>query len=137
MALLACVYAWMSSVSGDDKPDAAAPERPWLPDLAAGRAEATVQRRPILVRLGAAWCPWCRKLEAELARKETQKALEGLTLVSIDVDTEQPRRPGAWRRLDPRAAIDDASGQGRRVARWLRHRRGIDRMARRTGPKAA
>ena len=85
LALFACVSGELA-VSGDDKPDGAPPERPWLSDLAAGRAEATVQRRPILVRLGAAWCPWCRKLDAELARKETQKALEGLTLVSIDVD---------------------------------------------------
>ncbi len=94
VALLACLTT-RAPGSGDDKQGtseapqsqaASALERPWLTDLAAGRAEAKAQRRPILVKLGAQWCPWCRKLDAELAKKETQKALEGWTLVSLDVD---------------------------------------------------
>ena len=42
-----------------------------------------------LSRLGAEWCPWCRKLEAELAKNEIQKVLEGWTLVALDVDKDR------------------------------------------------
>jgi HEAT repeat protein/thiol-disulfide isomerase/thioredoxin len=95
MALLAGASS-IASAAGDDNPAATsgaqeaksvtAVARPWLTDLAAARAQAHAQQRPILVRLGAEWCPWCRKLEAELAKQESQKALEGWTLVSLDVD---------------------------------------------------
>ncbi len=69
----------------DDK----AAARPWLTSLAEGRAEGVKLRRPILVRLGADWCPWCRKLDAEVARPEVQKALANWTLVVLDVDKER------------------------------------------------
>ena len=39
--------------------------------------------------MGADWCPWCRKLEAEIARPEVQKALESWTLVVLDVDKDR------------------------------------------------
>ncbi len=97
--LVVTLLAWACSIAcgaQDDKTGAAggpqgarvekALVRPWLTDLGTARAEASAMRRPILVRLGAEWCPWCRKLGAELAKQESQKALEGWTLVAIDVD---------------------------------------------------
>jgi HEAT repeat protein len=95
------VLAWLTTavVAGDDgKPGAAGPAateiarpgaRAWLTSLAEGRAEAMRLRRPIFVRMGALWCPWCRKLEAELARPEAQKTLENWTLVALDVDKDR------------------------------------------------
>ena len=101
VALGLAILAWVASsaVRADDgKPGAEQPkaaptagtgQRPWLSDLARGRAEAIRLRRPILVRLGAEWCPWCRKLDAEFARPEVQDALASWTLVAIDVDKDR------------------------------------------------
>jgi len=99
--LALAVLAWVgaAAVQADDgKPVAAQPKtaqaggtghRTWLTDLAQGRAEAIRLRRPILVRLGADWCPWCRKIDAEFARPEVQDALANWTLVAIDVDKDR------------------------------------------------
>jgi HEAT repeat protein/thiol-disulfide isomerase/thioredoxin len=99
LALTAFAWVTSASVRGDDgKPGAAVPaagevarpaERAWLTSLADGRAEAIRLRRPILVRVGAEWCPWCRKLEAELARPEAQAILENWTLVALDADKDR------------------------------------------------
>ncbi len=81
----------------DDKPQATSPPvtqaprpggHPWLTDLVHAQAEAVRLRRPILVRLGAEWCPWCRKLDAEFARPEVQHVLGSWTLVAVDVDRD-------------------------------------------------
>ena len=58
----------------------------WLANLSVGYATAQVARRPVLVRAGATWCSWCRKLEGELAQPEVKTALARWTLVYIDVD---------------------------------------------------
>ena len=102
LASLACA-ASITARAGDVKSGPAAPPeaklakaggRPWLTDLAAGRTEAIARKRPIFVRLGAEWCPWCRKLESELAKNEIQKVLERWTLVALDVD-KNPRDTAA------------------------------------------
>jgi HEAT repeat protein len=102
LAALACAASITARAADDKSGPAGPPEakhsnavgRPWLTDLAAGRTEAIARKRPIFVRLGAEWCPWCRKLEAELAKNEIQKVLEGWTLVALDVD-KNPRDAAA------------------------------------------
>ncbi|MFI5456338.1 MAG: HEAT repeat domain-containing protein [Isosphaerales bacterium] len=98
VALASLVLAGASVYPADDvKPDTASPptathgqdRRPWLTDLAQGRAQAIRLRRPILVRVGAEWCPWCRKLDVEFARPEVQNALARWTLVELDADKAQ------------------------------------------------
>jgi HEAT repeat protein/thiol-disulfide isomerase/thioredoxin len=67
-------------------PKAASPQRAWLTDLARGRADAVQNKRPILVRIGAEWCPWCKKLDQEILLPDVQTALGGWTLVVVDAD---------------------------------------------------
>jgi HEAT repeat protein/thiol-disulfide isomerase/thioredoxin len=99
LAVFAAACLAAAQVRGhDDKSGVAPPPatavaspvgRAWLTSLAEGRAEAIRLRRPILVRMGADWCPWCRKLEAEIALPEVQKRLESWTLVVLDVDKDR------------------------------------------------
>lgn len=56
---------------------------PWQTTLAEGKAQAQRRRMPLLVRFGAESCPWCRKLEAELADAQLQKELARWALVSL------------------------------------------------------
>ncbi len=62
----------------------------WLSTLDDAYAEARKDARPILVRAGATWCSWCRKLDEEIAKPAVQKALTGYVLVYLDID-EEPR----------------------------------------------
>ncbi len=62
------------------------PQKVWLTDIAKGRSDAVRNRKPILVRVGAEWCPWCRKLDQEIAVPEVQTALGEWTLVALDAD---------------------------------------------------
>lgn len=59
---------------------------PWLSDLEAARREARANRRPILVRFGGSFCPWCKRMDQIVATKEVQEKLELWTRVSIDVE---------------------------------------------------
>ena len=59
---------------------------PWEQSLAAGMQAAQTAGKPVLVRVGAAWCGWCEKLEQDLADPELQKELSRWTLVYIDSD---------------------------------------------------
>jgi HEAT repeat protein len=61
----------------------------WLPDLAAGRAQALRRRQPILVRGVTVSCPWCRKLEEELQKPAVAAELARWTLVAFDVDRNE------------------------------------------------
>ena len=67
----------------------------WLPDLSSAYDEALAQRRPILLRFGAEACPWCQKLQTELAQPAVQKELAGWIRVYLDVD----RSPNETRRF--------------------------------------
>lgn len=58
----------------------------WTDGLKDGLALAQQSGRPVLVRAGAAWCGWCRKLDAEIAKPEVQKELARWTLAYIDID---------------------------------------------------
>lgn len=59
---------------------------PWAPGLNAGLQRALAERKPILVRIEASGCPWCRKLEEEIKKPDVQKELGRWTLVTINQD---------------------------------------------------
>jgi hypothetical protein len=62
----------------------AAAELKWLPSLAEGKQKALADKKPLLVRVGGEFCPWCKKLEKEIADPDVQTALANWTLVYID-----------------------------------------------------
>lgn len=84
------------SISADEPPaaaDAAAPAAAadslkWHSNLAAAVDDARKREVSILVRVGAEWCLWCRRLEKELAQPEVQRVLADWVLVSLDADTD-------------------------------------------------
>ncbi len=59
---------------------------PWLASREAGVRDAQLNKRPILIRFGGESCPWCRRLDEEIAKPAVQKLLQSWTLVSLDVD---------------------------------------------------
>jgi hypothetical protein len=74
------------------------------------RARAT--GKPILVRAGAPWCGWCRKLDAELSEPIVQSQLSRWTLLYLDVEAqpEEARRLAigpipAFRLLSPSGTL--------------------------------
>ncbi|MDA1054309.1 MAG: HEAT repeat domain-containing protein [Planctomycetota bacterium] len=68
----------------------------WLSDVNVAYREALARQQPILVRAGGESCPWCKALDAEIAKPEVQQGLAAWTLVSIDVD----KSPGDALRLN-------------------------------------
>jgi HEAT repeat protein len=62
------------------------PLRPWLSSLAEGQAQAQRLRQPLLVRFSTETCPWCRKLDEEIARAPVQAELARWTCVALDAD---------------------------------------------------
>ncbi len=93
---------------------AAEPSRPWLKGLAAGREEATRLNRPILVRVGAEWCSWCRQEDREIAKGEVQDELRRWTLVSLDADRDEKEVQGLG--VGPIPAFRVLTPDGRVVA---------------------
>jgi HEAT repeat protein len=59
---------------------------PWLTSLADGQRRSVADRKPLLVRVGASWCPPCRKLDAEIEKPSVQAELARWTLVFLDAD---------------------------------------------------
>ena len=57
---------------------------PWLASLAEGQRKALAGQSPILVRVGDEFCPWCRKLEEEIAKPDVQAELKRWTLVELN-----------------------------------------------------
>lgn len=83
----------MASASGPSSSGASASadgKQKWLYSLDDGLVEARKDNRPVLVRAGATWCGWCRKLEAEIAKPAVRKALSSYVLVYLDID-DQPK----------------------------------------------
>jgi HEAT repeat protein len=66
--------------------EAVADALPWLSSLEEGFRRATAERKPLLVRAGAAWCPVCRELEEQLRDPKVQAELQRWTRVYVDVD---------------------------------------------------
>ncbi|MEX0714926.1 MAG: HEAT repeat domain-containing protein [Pirellulales bacterium] len=105
------------AASAEQKPPASnvpQPSLPWLPDLAQAQVEASSRGTPILVRVGADFCPWCHKLEAEIELPEAQQELARWTLVALDADkaAQVVRRLG----VGPIPALRVLSGRGKLVA---------------------
>ena len=55
---------------------------------AAAVREVQLHNRPRLVLLGARWCSWCRKLEAELETPEAKPIFAQWVIAEVDVDDE-------------------------------------------------
>jgi HEAT repeat protein len=66
--------------------EAKAKLRVWLDDLESGLAEARRRQAPLLVRVSAEWCGWCRKFDEEIVKEEVQQALARWALVELDAD---------------------------------------------------
>ncbi|MEP0843471.1 MAG: thioredoxin family protein, partial [Phycisphaerae bacterium] len=69
-------------------PPAAGLNRPvtWTTGLQAGLEQAGKTSKPVLVRVGADWCGWCRKLDAEIRNPAVQSELARWTPVYLDAD---------------------------------------------------
>ncbi|MBW3540914.1 MAG: thioredoxin family protein [Planctomycetes bacterium] len=103
---------------------------PWFDTLADGYTESQRHGRPVLVRAGAAWCPWCRVLERELEQPAVRRELTRWTRVALDVDTapSEARRLAigsipALRVLTPAGklvASRDGAASSAELAAWLR-----------------
>jgi HEAT repeat protein len=76
--------------AGAGKPDEKQPkiELAWLTTLKQATAQAQQTRRPILVVVGGAGCPYCRVLEREMEFPEVAKELSRWTLVKLDVEND-------------------------------------------------
>ncbi|HEV3022285.1 MAG TPA: thioredoxin family protein, partial [Pirellulales bacterium] len=95
----------------DAEADANAKLLVWLDDLDAGVAEAQRRKVPLLVRVGAEWCGWCRKLDEEIVKDEVQQALGHWALVELDADkaTAEVRKLGVG--PIPALRVLNSSGQ--------------------------
>jgi HEAT repeat protein len=103
----------LASVLALSAPPAESPQ-PWLFKLSDGYAQARRRGQPVFVRFGAASCPWCRKLEAELREPGLTKELERWTLVSLDVvDADRDARVMA---VGPVPALRILTSNGRVIA---------------------
>ncbi|MBC7818618.1 MAG: thioredoxin family protein, partial [Planctomycetaceae bacterium] len=58
----------------------------WHHSLAPAIDEARQRKTSIVVRVGAEWCGWCRKLDKEIVQPEVQKELANWVLVELDAD---------------------------------------------------
>lgn len=60
----------------------------WHRGLAPAVEEARRRKTWILVRVGADWCGWCKRLDKEIVRPAVQKELAEWTLVLLDADED-------------------------------------------------
>lgn len=86
----------------------------WHSDLRDGLRQATVDRKPVLVRVGSDFCPWCRKLETEMEKADVQTELLRWTLVAIDA--ERSPDDAAQLAVGPVPSLRLLTPSGRRVA---------------------
>lgn len=102
----------------------------WHKSLAPALEESRRRSTSILVKVGADWCGWCKRLDKEMESPDVQKELSGWTLVRLDADAdaEEVRQL----RIGPIPALRVLNASGRRVRshdgyltaddflRWLR-----------------
>lgn len=84
LLLLALILGLVSTT-----PTAAAPPASdgWLEDLAAARARAKAENKPILVDLWAEWCTWCKRLEKDVFSTPVfQQYTNGFVLLRVDTE---------------------------------------------------
>jgi HEAT repeat protein/thioredoxin-like negative regulator of GroEL len=86
----------------------------WSDDLTAAAKAAQASGKPLLIRVGAAWCGWCEKLTEEIADPSVQKELGRWTLIYLDSDVS----PAEVRQLGigPIPALRILSPSGKAVA---------------------
>jgi HEAT repeat protein len=84
--VLTVSFAFAQDDKEKDKPKPAPKLLPWYGTLVEGYANAVRQPGPILVRVGATWCGWCKKLDEEIAKPKVQAELRRWTLVYLDMD---------------------------------------------------
>ena len=89
---LACTVAFGKDTEKENavglSPDAilSASESRWLSDLDEAAKQARQQRKPLLIRATATWCPACRMLDLTVQEKEVKEALGRWICVEIDVE---------------------------------------------------
>jgi len=114
-----------SLAAGSVRPDSNAPEpaapaeaaekqspgADWPVGLERARKRAQADGKPLLVRAGAPWCPWCDKLLEQFDTPEVQEQLKRWTLVYVDIDDT----PGEARQLSvgaiPAMRVVNAAGK--------------------------
>src|SRR5262245_11126899 len=67
------------------EPKAAAKGPTWLTSFSEASATARKSNRPLLVKVDAEFCVWCKKLDEELAKPEVASKLASFVLVKLDV----------------------------------------------------
>jgi hypothetical protein len=110
----------------------------WHKDLESAMQEARERKAPILVRVGAEWCGWCRRLDREIEKPEVQRALAQWVLVELDADDDHDE----VRRLNvgpiPALRVVDAKGRAvRSHDGFLAARPLVDWLRRASDPAAA
>lgn len=71
--------------------DAAAPAETmaWRSDVSAALREAQGSGRPVLVNLGATWCPWCRFMKHDVWPNPEVGAAVRAGFIPVDVDIDR------------------------------------------------
>ncbi len=105
------LFSGMGPISQLPAQESASDGLPWLESLTKGRQEALAKQRPILVRLGAAWCPNCRKLAEEIAKPAVQAELGRWVCVYLDVDRSPEEAAELMLTAVPALRIRTAGGQ--------------------------
>lgn len=80
------VAALVTSTADEAAAETKPAPRAWHSRLAEGIEESRKVQRPILVRVGAEWCGWCKRLDREIVDPAVQAELAKWVLVEIDVD---------------------------------------------------
>ena len=63
---------------------------PWRMDVAAARAEAKAQNKPVLLYFTASWCGPCQQMKrTTFTEVSVEKAMEAYVPVKVDVDQNQ------------------------------------------------
>jgi HEAT repeat protein/thiol-disulfide isomerase/thioredoxin len=87
---IAAVLVLLAVLSRGFSAEPAGPKTlPWLTSLSEAQRQAQAQRKPVLVRVGASWCPACRRLAAEIEKPSVQEELGRWTLVALDADADE------------------------------------------------
>ena len=86
LAALLILFAALARADGKPAPAETLHTLPWLSGLAEGQRRAAADHRPMLIRMGASWCPACRKLAAEIEKPSVQAELARWTPVYLDAD---------------------------------------------------
>lgn len=112
---LGLIFLCLSLISGftaiaDDEPKTLR----WLTSRSDGLRDAQLNNRPMLVRFGAEYCHWCKRLDEEIIKPGVQEALKEWTLVELDLE-RNPRDAQALR-VDGIPALRVIASNGRVVA---------------------